>query len=197
MTRRGRPPHPDVLTPAEWSVLEGVREGQTNSAIAERLGISVNTVRYHVSNMLTKLDAPDRQALASWTGAPASEARFTRGGLLAFTRFLGVAAALVAISAAVWLALDRLSGVTSEVPAAMPEVSATPSEATAAPTVDPLARDVPFVTDGQFWARAFRSTSTDTRPPRTAVLPDGTLVVAWTLGTFEADPGMYLSLIHI
>ena len=37
MARRGRPPHPGVLTPAEWRVLEELREGRTNAEIAVRL----------------------------------------------------------------------------------------------------------------------------------------------------------------
>ncbi|NIR62070.1 MAG: helix-turn-helix transcriptional regulator, partial [Gammaproteobacteria bacterium] len=40
---RGRPPHPDVLTPAEWRVLEHVRDGRSNAEIAERLGLSLHT----------------------------------------------------------------------------------------------------------------------------------------------------------
>lgn len=71
MTHRiGRPPYPDVLTPAEWRVLEHVRDGQPNAEIAVRLGISVNTVRTHVSHMLAKLELPDRQALGAWDGTP-------------------------------------------------------------------------------------------------------------------------------
>jgi len=71
MTRRiGRPPHPDVLTPAEWRVLDHLRAGRANAEIAVRLGISVNTVRTHVSNMLAKLEVPDRHALAAWDGQP-------------------------------------------------------------------------------------------------------------------------------
>ena len=64
--RGGRPRHPDVLTPAEWRVLEALREGGTNAEIAARLGVSTNTVRYHVSNMLAKLELRDRRALAAW-----------------------------------------------------------------------------------------------------------------------------------
>jgi DNA-binding CsgD family transcriptional regulator len=64
--RRGRPPHPDILTPAEWRVLEHVREGQTNAEIAVRLGITPDGVKFHVSNMLAKLNLPDRAALAAW-----------------------------------------------------------------------------------------------------------------------------------
>ena len=64
--RRGRPRHPDVLTPAEWRVLEALREGGTNAEIAARLGLSLDTVKYHISNMLAKLELRDRRALASW-----------------------------------------------------------------------------------------------------------------------------------
>ena len=63
---RGRPPHPDVLTPAEWRVLEELRTGATNAEIAVRLGVSPDTVKYHVSNMLGKLGLEDRHALAAW-----------------------------------------------------------------------------------------------------------------------------------
>ena len=64
--RRGRPRHPDVLTPAEWRVLEALREGGTNAEIAARLGLSLDTVKYHISNMLAKLELRDRRTLASW-----------------------------------------------------------------------------------------------------------------------------------
>jgi DNA-binding CsgD family transcriptional regulator len=72
---RGRPPHPDVLTPAEWRVLQHVRQRRTNAEIAVRLGLSVNTVRTHVSSMLAKLEMPDREELARWTGEPAPVSR--------------------------------------------------------------------------------------------------------------------------
>ncbi len=71
--RRGRPPHPDVLTPAEWRVLEHVRRGRTNPEIAQALGLSLNTVKTHVSSMLVKLDLADRTSLAAWEGEPAVE----------------------------------------------------------------------------------------------------------------------------
>ena len=49
---RGRPPHDDVLTPAEWRVVEGVRHGMTNPEIARRQGVSLDAVKYHVANAL-------------------------------------------------------------------------------------------------------------------------------------------------
>lgn len=59
----GRKPHPDLFTPAEQRVLEHIRSGQTNAEIAVRLGISVNTVKYHVANMLAKTGASERSQL--------------------------------------------------------------------------------------------------------------------------------------
>lgn len=69
-SKRGRPPYPDVLTPAEWRVVDGIREGRTNAEIADGLGVSVNTVRYHVSNILSKTGLDDRNSLAAWRGQP-------------------------------------------------------------------------------------------------------------------------------
>ena len=43
--RRGRPRHPDILTPAEWRVLEELRDGGTNAEIAARLGLSPDAAR--------------------------------------------------------------------------------------------------------------------------------------------------------
>jgi DNA-binding NarL/FixJ family response regulator len=51
---RGRPRHDDILTPREWEVLELLREGLTNEEIAGRLGISFDTAKFHVSEILSK-----------------------------------------------------------------------------------------------------------------------------------------------
>lgn len=66
--QRGRPAHPDVLTPAEWRVAEGVRHGLANRQIAARQGISVDAVKFHVGNVLAKLGFSRRSELRSWTG---------------------------------------------------------------------------------------------------------------------------------
>lgn len=66
MTRRGRPPHPDILTPREWDVLTLVREGLTNPQIAERLGITMDAAKYHVSEILSKLGVETREEAAAW-----------------------------------------------------------------------------------------------------------------------------------
>lgn len=67
----GRPRHPDVLTPAEWDVLAGVREGLRNDEIAARRGSSIETVRYHLRNVRQKLRLRNRDALRAWPGRPA------------------------------------------------------------------------------------------------------------------------------
>ena len=66
--RRGRPPHGDILTSAEWRVLEFVRHGLTNRQIAARHGVSLDAVKYHVANMLQKLGFTSRAQLRGWNG---------------------------------------------------------------------------------------------------------------------------------
>ncbi len=70
MKHRGRPPHPDVLTPREWDVLTLVREGLTNPQIAERLGISFDAAKYHVAEILSKLQLSTREEAAAWQPEP-------------------------------------------------------------------------------------------------------------------------------
>ena len=52
------------LTDRERDVLRLMSAGLRNHAIAERLGLSEKTVRNHVSNVLLKLQVPDRTAAA-------------------------------------------------------------------------------------------------------------------------------------
>jgi DNA-binding CsgD family transcriptional regulator len=66
MRRRGRPRHPDILTPREWQVLALIQEGKSNDDIAERLSISLPTVKYHVSEILGKLGVESRHEAARW-----------------------------------------------------------------------------------------------------------------------------------
>jgi DNA-binding CsgD family transcriptional regulator/catechol 2,3-dioxygenase-like lactoylglutathione lyase family enzyme len=75
---RGRPPHPDILTPAEWRVVEAVRHGMTNSEIAKRRGISLDAVKYHVANALLKLGFSKRAELRRWNGVRRDSNLFTR-----------------------------------------------------------------------------------------------------------------------
>lgn len=54
------------LTRREIEVLDLVARGKTNNEIADRLSISVRTVSTHVSNILGKLDLPNRSAMAAF-----------------------------------------------------------------------------------------------------------------------------------
>jgi DNA-binding CsgD family transcriptional regulator len=58
-----------ALTPRETEVLALLAEGASNKLIARRLGISVHTAKFHVGQLLDKLDADGR------TGALAEAAR--------------------------------------------------------------------------------------------------------------------------
>lgn len=68
MTQRGRPPHDDQLTPAEWRVAELVRHGLTNPKIATLMGVSVDAVKFHVANVLVKLGFKSRNDIRHWQG---------------------------------------------------------------------------------------------------------------------------------
>ncbi|MPZ49445.1 MAG: hypothetical protein GEU75_09145 [Dehalococcoidia bacterium] len=72
--RRGRPPHPDILTPAEWRIVDAVRHGMTDREIARRRRISLDAVKFHVANARDKLGLPSRLALRHWPGIPADSA---------------------------------------------------------------------------------------------------------------------------
>ena len=102
--KRGRPQHPGPVTPAESRVLELVQAGVPNAEIAVRLGVSVNTVRYHVSNLLAKAGVGDRRELARWK--PKAERPERRGWALFGTWKLLAAvggAGLVVFAAAAFL----------------------------------------------------------------------------------------------
>jgi DNA-binding NarL/FixJ family response regulator len=50
------------LTEKEYEVLGLICEGMTNRQIAERLFISINTVKTHIKSILLKLDVPNRSS---------------------------------------------------------------------------------------------------------------------------------------
>jgi DNA-binding CsgD family transcriptional regulator len=66
MGQRGRPRHPDVLTPRQREVLGLVREGLTNPQIASRLGISPDGAKWHVKEIIERLGVTTRQEAARW-----------------------------------------------------------------------------------------------------------------------------------
>ncbi len=50
----------DQLTPREREILDCLTRGKSNKAIAQELGISIDTVKLHVRNVLTKLNLSSR-----------------------------------------------------------------------------------------------------------------------------------------
>jgi len=71
---RGRPRAPDLLTPAEWRVVEALRHGMSSAEIAARRGFSINAVKFHVGNALAKLGFRNRRQLRRWSGVAAASA---------------------------------------------------------------------------------------------------------------------------
>jgi DNA-binding NarL/FixJ family response regulator len=65
LARPAATPSPDRLTERETAVLRLVVAGQRNKEIAAGLGISENTVKFHLRNILEKLHAESRTEVAT------------------------------------------------------------------------------------------------------------------------------------
>lgn len=140
-------------------MLELVREGLPNAEIAVRLGISVNTVRYHVSNLLSKAGVDDRAGLKRWDAPEASAGR--RWGWLGGPAWaLGGSCALVAaVAIGGWFA------------------SRAGSSSLAVPTFPHYNVSV-LAGDGSFGSKDGRGTEASFRDPRgIAVGSDGSIWV--------------------
>lgn len=59
-------PTPDDLTPREREVLELVAQGATNAEIADQLGVSENTIKFHMKNILQKLHVRNRAEVVAY-----------------------------------------------------------------------------------------------------------------------------------
>jgi DNA-binding CsgD family transcriptional regulator len=63
----GRPPDgPADLTPRQLEVAKLVAEGHTNGEIADELGISLDGAKYHVSQLLLRLNLGRREQIGQW-----------------------------------------------------------------------------------------------------------------------------------
>ena len=118
--RRGRPPYPGLLTPREQEVLRFLREGLSNAEIAERLDISLDGAKFHVSEIISRLGVESRYEAAAWqpsrSGAfggaailalfkkPAPERVFHMAARIAFA---GFALALVLLAVGVLIMASR------------------------------------------------------------------------------------------
>lgn len=153
MAKRGRPPHPDVLTPAEWRVLEELRAGGTYVEIAVRLGIQVGTVKFHARNIRQKLRLETRAQLVAWRHErEAGERRGVLAPLALFTGYvkpaLSTAAVVVVGGAAIAVGVLAYAIANSGEPPDVPAMPATREEsgdaadpsssATPTPTASPV-----------------------------------------------------------
>ncbi|MES2627223.1 MAG: LuxR C-terminal-related transcriptional regulator [Pseudomonadota bacterium] len=70
--KRGRPPYPDQLTPAEWRVLHAAQHGMANRTMATAMHVSIDTIKYHLRNILGKLGMTSKKDLKSVIRIPAT-----------------------------------------------------------------------------------------------------------------------------
>ena len=89
---RGRPRHDDRLTPAEWRVAEAVRHGLSNPEIAKLQGVSIDAVKFHVANILDKLELARRSELRQWVGVRRDSNLFNKEKTMAEPLALGALA---------------------------------------------------------------------------------------------------------
>jgi DNA-binding CsgD family transcriptional regulator len=144
--KRGRPPHPDILTPREWQVLDLLRQNLTNEQIAQRLDISLAGAKDHVSEILTKLGLTSRDEAAAWEPEAVPARPWWAVALATLRRawpLAGAAAAIAVAGALAWFILGASAGEDSDAiqnqsspspdPNASPAASPTPEDLTFAP----------------------------------------------------------------
>jgi DNA-binding NarL/FixJ family response regulator len=69
-TTSSPPPQPlSALTEREEQILVTVATGRTNAEIAKELHISLSTVKFHLSSLMTKIGARNRVEIAIWAYA--------------------------------------------------------------------------------------------------------------------------------
>ena len=143
---RGRPPHPGILTTAEQRVLEELRRGGTNAEIAARLGVTLDAVKFHISNMLGKLQLENREQLAAWRPEPRRRlfgllalpaALEPVGRVLVWAGVAAVGAAAVAVVAVVLIVLASLDGTEQQLALAPTPTATLAATPTATPTPEP------------------------------------------------------------
>lgn len=132
----------DDLTPRQLEVARLVADDLTNREIAERLSISLETVKQHVSAAMARLGARRREALGDWYHAShRSGARRLRGVLAAPLSLALLGGGAVAVAATVVIAVAVLGGTgePEEPPLQVGATAGAPETATAPPEPSPPA----------------------------------------------------------
>lgn len=124
---------PDDLTPRQREVLALLARGYTNAAIGGQLGISLDGAKWHVSELLGRLNLESREEAADYWRAQQG----LRPRLFRFTRVLGPLAswkALAGVVAALVVAGGAAVGFLSRGDDTLPPGVVTPPGATATPS---------------------------------------------------------------
>ena len=208
--QRGRPRHPDILTPAERRVLEELHKGGTNAEIAVRLDVSPDAIKFHISNMLAKVGLTDRHELAAWR--PEAERRHLRAlvampiGLSALARpliWVGVGVAAVAGIAAVAVVLVVVQGNGERSAFVSPPSTATPQSSPAiqeqmpspTPHPTPTASPTPAPTPIPSATATLTPTPSPDEPtPTTSQPPQPIHPQLPPSPTFDTPPGAYAAI---
>jgi len=176
--------HPDELTPREREVFGLVRLGLTNEEIAERLGISLDGAKYHVSQILSKLGVATREEAAALS-VPVAEAFQPRRGRWWVMFPLAAKAAGVAVVLATVGGLGVLAwGVLNT------------SDGTEAEDSAPLAVDGPRI--GDHWHAPYQFFACGVRQPNASAWESGVHTHAdgifhiHPFQTYEEGPGSRL-----
>ncbi|MBN9493857.1 helix-turn-helix transcriptional regulator [bacterium] len=188
--------HPELrslLTPRQREVLALIASGGTNYEIAQALGITLDGVKWHVREILARLDVDSREAAAAaWRDEQRLPARVGRAarsfaGGIGLKWLVGGAAALAVVGGALALVLWQTSPGGSHLQvAATTHANSTASATATAEDPDAILKHgspVPFkvCASGDGWTRP---TTADLRPLFTnRRFGDGTLPypVYWTI----------------
>lgn len=141
MTHAAQRPPIEALTPRQREVLALLERGLTNEEIAAELGISLDGAKWHVSEILGKLDVRSRHQAASrwgaaWLAAPLLGLKKLKLGALAYA-----AGAAVTAGAAIGAGLLIWGAVNTNFDADDQSVVV---PATAAPTAPPAIATQPY-----------------------------------------------------
>lgn len=120
----------DELTERQRQVLDLIARGKTNPQIADALGMTLDGAKFHVSEILAKLDVPTREEAAEWWRREHSFRAMTYRSfesLLATWRWLAVSGGALALVALAGITIAWMtSGRDTVAPQLSPTASATP-----------------------------------------------------------------------
>lgn len=151
MTRAGT--HHDVrkqyeLTPRQRQVVELMARGYTNYQIGQALGISLDGAKWHVSEVIGKLDVTSREeAVARWREYNRPVARLSRAlnafASIEFLRWASLGVAGIAIAGVIVVVVAVAGGSSGAAPPPLADPSQTPAPTSTSPAVVATASPIP------------------------------------------------------